>query len=111
MSELALLEPRLGAPGADGGGQLALGRAATILAVITLRALRSLDVRIPREQRAIIVVSTSDKSPLSPIEVSRLAGQAGYRARVVRLERGRKANGLRLRSRSAGAKSRRTGFR
>jgi len=65
VSELALLEPRLGAPGADGGGQLALGRAATILAGITLRALRSLDVRIPREQRAIIVVSTSDKSTLA----------------------------------------------
>jgi putative Mg2+ transporter-C (MgtC) family protein len=37
-----------------GGGQFALGCVATILAVITLWALRSLDVRIPREHRATI---------------------------------------------------------
>jgi len=71
-----------------GGGQLALGSAATILAVITLWTLRALDARIPREHRAIIVVSASDNSSLSPIEVSRLLGKAGYRARVVRLEEG-----------------------
>src|SRR5215471_20741316 len=47
-----------------GGGQLALGSAATILAVITLWALRALDARIPREHRAIIVVSASDSSSL-----------------------------------------------
>jgi putative Mg2+ transporter-C (MgtC) family protein len=71
-----------------GGGQLALGCVATILAVITLWALRSLDIRIPREQRATIVVSPSDGSSLSPIAVSRLLDEAGYRARVVRLEEG-----------------------
>jgi len=69
-----------------GGGQLALGSAATLLAVITLWTLRALDARIPREHRAIIVVSPSDNSSLSPIEVSRLLGKTGYRARVVRLE-------------------------
>jgi putative Mg2+ transporter-C (MgtC) family protein len=71
-----------------GGGQLALGSAATILAVITLWALRSLDARIPREHRAIIVVSASDNSSHAPVEVSRLLGKAGYRAQVVRLEEG-----------------------
>ena len=71
-----------------GGGQLALGSAATILAVITLWALRALDARIPREHRAIIVVSASDSSSLSPVEVSTLLGKAGYKARVVRLEEG-----------------------
>src|SRR5215510_8995726 len=71
-----------------GGGQLALGCVATILAVITLWALRPIDVRIPREHRATIVISAPDKSPLAPIEISRLVGAAGYRARVVRLERG-----------------------
>src|SRR5262249_4116043 len=71
-----------------GGGQLALRSAATILAVITLWALRALDARIPREHRAIIVVSAFDSSSLSPVEVSTLLGKAGYKARVVRLEEG-----------------------
>jgi putative Mg2+ transporter-C (MgtC) family protein len=72
-----------------GGGQLALGCAATVLAVFTLWALRSLDARIPREHRGTIVVSASESSSLTPpIEICQLLGKAGYRARLVRLKEG-----------------------
>jgi putative Mg2+ transporter-C (MgtC) family protein len=71
-----------------GGGQLALGCAATVLAVITLWALRAVDARIPREHRATIVVSAPEASSLTPIEIDTLLGEAGYKARVVRLEQG-----------------------
>jgi putative Mg2+ transporter-C (MgtC) family protein len=39
-----------------GGGQIWLGAAATLLAVLTLWALKWLDVRIPREHRATLVI-------------------------------------------------------
>src|SRR6202050_1914393 len=42
-----------------GGGQLALGIAATILAVITLWALIWIEVRIPRDQRATLVIKSA----------------------------------------------------
>jgi putative Mg2+ transporter-C (MgtC) family protein len=75
-----------------GGGQLALGSAATVLAVFTLWALRSLDARIPREHRGTIVVSASESSPLTPpIDICRLLGKAGYRARLVRLKEGERS--------------------
>jgi putative Mg2+ transporter-C (MgtC) family protein len=69
-----------------GGGQMYLGCAATILAVITPWILRSLDTRIPREHRVTIIVSAPDLPSLSPVEVGRLIGEAGYRARFLQQE-------------------------
>src|SRR5215472_574420 len=55
-----------------GGGQLVLGIAATALGVITLWLLKSVDLVIPREHRARVVVS-SDSSSWSVVdEVPRL---------------------------------------
>jgi putative Mg2+ transporter-C (MgtC) family protein len=71
-----------------GGGQLNLGCAATILAMVTLWALRFLDTRISREHSATIVVSTADLSSLSPVDVGRQIGGAGFRARFLEQEGG-----------------------
>jgi putative Mg2+ transporter-C (MgtC) family protein len=51
-----------------GGGQLALGIVATVLTVITLWVLKWVDLTMPREHRAMMVV-TADKgwSPVSDI--------------------------------------------
>ncbi len=48
-----------------GGGQLALGIAGTVLTVLTLSALRWLDGRIPREQRAVLVLRAAPEDGLS----------------------------------------------
>lgn len=64
-----------------GGGQLVLGIAATALAVITLWLLKSVDLVIPREHRARVVVS-SDSSSWSVVdEVPRLLGPMHFHAR------------------------------
>lgn len=64
-----------------GGGQLVLGIAATALAVITLWLLKSVDLVIPREHRALVVVR-SDSSSWSVVdEVPRLLGPMHFRAR------------------------------
>jgi putative Mg2+ transporter-C (MgtC) family protein len=51
-----------------GGGQLALGMATTVLTVITLWILKWVDLTMPREHRATMVITT-DKgwSPISEI--------------------------------------------
>jgi putative Mg2+ transporter-C (MgtC) family protein len=56
-----------------GGGQLILGMVATVLAVMTLWLLKWVDVAIPREHRARLVV-TSDLSWATLEEVSRTLG-------------------------------------
>lgn len=64
-----------------GGGQLVLGMVTTVLAVITLWLLKSVDVVIPREHRARVVVS-SDSSSWSVVdEVPRLLGPMHFHAR------------------------------
>src|SRR5665213_773193 len=51
-----------------GGDQLGLGLAATGLAVITLRALRWIDMQIPREHRAmLVIVADAGGSPISEL--------------------------------------------
>jgi putative Mg2+ transporter-C (MgtC) family protein len=62
-----------------GGGQLVLGTVATALAVITLWVLKWVDVSIPREHRARLVV-TSDPSWGVLEEVSRILGPMHCRA-------------------------------
>lgn len=62
-----------------GGGQFGLGITATVLSVVTLWALRWLDRRIPREQRAMLVIECEQKSASSS-EVSELIAPLGYRA-------------------------------
>jgi putative Mg2+ transporter-C (MgtC) family protein len=63
-----------------GGGQLILGSAATILAVITLWALKRAEAMIPREHRARIVIAC-EPSWSVPGELARLLGPMKCRAR------------------------------
>jgi putative Mg2+ transporter-C (MgtC) family protein len=68
-----------------GGGQLGVGIAATLLAAFTLWALKRLDLRIPREQHARLVMTSADGSPP---DIDSLIAPAGYRARLLRRSRG-----------------------
>lgn len=62
-----------------GGGQLILGMVGTALAVITLWFLQWVDVMIPREHRARLII-TSDVSWSTLDEVSRILGPMRCRA-------------------------------
>ena len=67
-----------------GGGQLALGIAATGLTVITLWILKWIDLNIPREHRAMMVVTAEDGwSPMSdlPALIAPLKCRAHFRQR------------------------------
>jgi putative Mg2+ transporter-C (MgtC) family protein len=64
-----------------GGDQLGLGIAATVLAVITLWTLRWVDLRIPREHRAMLVIAADAGGlPISdlPDLIAPLKYQAGF---------------------------------
>jgi len=63
-----------------GGGQLGLGAAATVLAVVTLYALKSVDVRIPREHRAMLEIAAGTGAV---IEIVKLTSPYGFRLRLV----------------------------
>ncbi|MDR3407799.1 MAG: MgtC/SapB family protein [Methylovirgula sp.] len=62
-----------------GGGQIYLGIAGTALTVFTLSALRWLDARIRREQRAILVLRAAPDDGLSE-RLNALIAPLGYRA-------------------------------
>lgn len=62
-----------------GGGQLALGSAGTVLALLTLWALKLLERRIPRERIARVVVYGGDGAPTITAVMS-LAASLGCRA-------------------------------
>jgi putative Mg2+ transporter-C (MgtC) family protein len=67
-----------------GGGQLTLGLAATALAVITLWILKWVDVTIPRDHRAMMVIATdNDWSPMAdlPALLAPLKCRAHFRER------------------------------
>src|SRR6185312_7362125 len=65
-----------------GGGQLALGVVATVLAVITLWGLKWVDLVIPREHRArLVVISNPSWDVLD--EVSRVLGPMGCRTQFL----------------------------
>jgi putative Mg2+ transporter-C (MgtC) family protein len=63
-----------------GGGQLILGMAATVLAVLTLWALKWVDMVIPREHRARLVVTCPTQWNVIE-DVPRLVQPMKYRAR------------------------------
>lgn len=62
-----------------GGGQIALGIAATVLAVITLWAFVWLDRRIPRDHRATLVIK-ADLASFSTLHLNELIAPLGYKA-------------------------------
>lgn len=62
-----------------GGGQLALGICATGLTVLTLWALVVLDVRIPRDHRALLCVKV-DLATFSTVRLSQLIAPLGCKA-------------------------------
>ena len=72
-----------------GGGQLALGIAATALTVITLWILKWIDLNIPREHRAMMVVTAENAwSPMSdlPALLAPLKCRAHFRERRTSLD-------------------------
>jgi putative Mg2+ transporter-C (MgtC) family protein len=69
-----------------GGGQLLLAIAATLLSVITLWALKWFDLRIPREHRAVLVISAEDR-PASAAALTALLAPAGFAALSRRMDR------------------------
>jgi putative Mg2+ transporter-C (MgtC) family protein len=69
-----------------GGGQLALGIATTALAVITLWILKWVDVTIPREHRAVmVIVADNGWSPMAdlPALVAPMKCRAHFRRRAM----------------------------
>jgi putative Mg2+ transporter-C (MgtC) family protein len=66
-----------------GGGQIGLGLAATGLTMLTLWALKFLDILIPRENHALLVVKTDLRSS-SVSELLDLVAPAGYKAKFQR---------------------------
>jgi putative Mg2+ transporter-C (MgtC) family protein len=71
-----------------GGDQIALGIVATILAAFTLSAVRWVDMRIPREQRGMLVIREEPDSP-GVLELPVAIAPLGYSARFHRQERDR----------------------
>jgi len=63
-----------------GGGQLILGIAATLLGVFTLWALKWIDIIIPREHRAKLVISCTAQWNI-PEDLPKLVEPMKYRAR------------------------------
>jgi putative Mg2+ transporter-C (MgtC) family protein len=70
-----------------GGGQIGLGTAATVLSVVILWILKWFDRRIPREQRAMLVVEAG-RDPASVADVVKLIAPLGYTARFQAQRRG-----------------------
>jgi putative Mg2+ transporter-C (MgtC) family protein len=78
-----------------GGGQFILGIVATVLAVITVWALKVLDLRIPRDHHAVLVIKADpDSSRIA--ELANLLGPLGYRTRFRRQSRIEDAQLVRL---------------
>jgi putative Mg2+ transporter-C (MgtC) family protein len=68
-----------------GGGQLALGTAGTVLALVTLWLLKPLDLQIRRERRAVLsIVAASDAEGM---DVANTIRAKGYQARLLRIDR------------------------
>jgi len=63
-----------------GGGQLGVGIAGTVLAAFTLWALKSVDLWMPREQRAVLAILSP--GPSAP-DLNRTIAGAGFRAYFV----------------------------
>lgn len=83
-----------------GGGQLALGIAATAISFATLTVLRWLDLRVPRKQRAVLVIE-SDAASDTIASLAALIVPLGYGAKFI-ANAARKAARCGSSSRSAG---------
>ena len=68
---------------AFGGGQFGLGAVATVLTLATLQTLKRIDLRIPRDHKAILSVSWPKSSPPGIRDMVR---PLGYDARFVGME-------------------------
>ncbi|TIS05437.1 MAG: MgtC/SapB family protein, partial [Mesorhizobium sp.] len=68
---------------AFGGGQFGLGAIATALTLVTLQALKWVDLKIPRDHKAILAVSWPKTAPPDLQEIVR---PFGYDARFVGME-------------------------
>jgi len=66
-----------------GGGQLILGTAATVLSVVTLSGMKWIDIRIPREHRAMLVIR-ADAGTSAAFAFQDLIAPTAYRARFHR---------------------------
>jgi putative Mg2+ transporter-C (MgtC) family protein len=69
-----------------GGGQLALGSAATVLSLVTLWAMRWLDQRIPRKQHAMLAIETGQSAAAIPEVMNKLAS-LGFTAELRQWDR------------------------
>lgn len=78
-----------------GGGQLGLGVAATLIGFVVLWVLKWLDLALPREHRATLVLSGTT-SFSAPPDLNALIGAAGYRARLREQTRGSPEHGPKL---------------
>jgi putative Mg2+ transporter-C (MgtC) family protein len=78
-----------------GGGQLALGSAATVLALITLWAMRWLDQRIPRKQHAMLVLEAGQNAATIPGMIDAMAA-LGFAAELRRWDRSDDTQHMRL---------------
>jgi putative Mg2+ transporter-C (MgtC) family protein len=78
-----------------GGGQLGLGSTATLLTLLTLRAVKWIDVRIPREQHAVLAIAGAPNSS-SVTDLVALIAPLGYEARFRRLTGGEDRNHAKL---------------
>ncbi|AZO16346.1 MgtC/SapB family protein [Mesorhizobium sp. M2A.F.Ca.ET.043.05.1.1] len=68
---------------AFGGGQYGLGMIATVLTLVTLWALKWVDLKIPRDHKAILSVSWPKNSPP---DIGELVRPLGYDARFVGMQ-------------------------
>jgi len=69
-----------------GGGQIVLGLATTAIALFSVWVLKWIDLRIPREQRARLVIRTGEGIAAIPA-LAGLIAPLGYRANFVRQSR------------------------
>jgi putative Mg2+ transporter-C (MgtC) family protein len=70
-----------------GGGQIGLGVAGTALIIVTLFLLRWLDIRIPREHHAqLVITSATEVPPLA--DICELLRGSGFEVQFQRLSRG-----------------------
>ncbi|WP_192254621.1 MgtC/SapB family protein [Mesorhizobium silamurunense] len=68
---------------AFGGGQFSLGAIATVLTLVTLQALKWVDLKIRRDHHAIISVSWPNASPPDLLQ---MVSPLGYDARLIGME-------------------------
>jgi len=78
-----------------GAGQLVLATAATLLSVFSISGLRWIDTRIPRKQKAVLVVE-GESSTASIRRLVELVAPLGYRARFYRQSLDADAHPVRL---------------